>query len=72
MADTKFEIILRIFFLKFSNVNMLFGKRTFTWKIYTINKTLSATKQVHIIYKKDFVIMALDVNSKTFVIDIAI
>ena len=30
IVDTKFEMILRMSFLKISNINMLFGKRTFT------------------------------------------
>ena len=28
MTNIKFEIILRIFFLKISNIDMLFGERT--------------------------------------------
>ena len=72
IANTKFEVILRMFFLKFNNADMLFDKKTFTWRTYTINKVLSTTKQVQIINKKDFVIAALDANSKTFVIHVAI
>ena len=30
VANTKFEVILRMPFLKFSNANMLFGKGTIT------------------------------------------
>ena len=30
VANTKFEVILRIFFLKISNTNVLFGKKTVT------------------------------------------
>ena len=30
VADTKFEVILRMPFLKISNVNMAFGKKTLT------------------------------------------
>lgn len=44
MANTKFEIILRILFLKISNVDILFNKKIFIWKSYITNKALSTTK----------------------------
>ena len=72
LANTKFKIILGISFLKFSNVDMLFGEKTLTWRTYTTNKALFTTKQVQIIDKKNFVIAVLDANSKTFVMHMAI
>ena len=72
MADTKFEMILEMFFLKISNADMSFGEGTFTWKTYTTNKALLTTEQVQIINKKDFMIAALDANSETFVVYMAI
>ena len=68
MTDTKFEIILETLFLKFSNVDVSFGEGSFIWRIYIINKTLFTIKQVQIIDKKNFIIVALDANSKTFVV----
>ena len=72
MADTKFEVILGMFFLKISNADVSFGKGTLMWKIYTTNKALPTTEQVQIINKKDFVIAALDADSETFVVHVAI
>ena len=72
MADTKFEVILGIFFLKISNVDVSFGKEILIWKTYTTNKALPTIKQVQMINKKDFVIAVLDANSKTFMMHIAI
>ena len=72
VANTKFEIILGMSFLKFNNADMSFGKRALTWKIYITNKALFTTKQVQIINKKDFVIAVLDANSETFVVHVAI
>ena len=46
VADTKFEVILGMPFLKISNANMSFSKGTFMWKTYTTNKTLPTTEQV--------------------------
>ena len=71
-ADTKFEVILGMPFLKLSNVDVSFGEETFTWKFYTTNKALSTTKQVQLIDLKEFVIAALDADSKTFIMHVAI
>ena len=49
-----------------------FVEETLTWRIYTTNKALPTIEQVQIINKKDFVIVALDANSKTFVLHVAI
>ena len=46
MADTKFEEILGMLFLKLSNADMSFSKETLIWKFYTINKALLTIKQV--------------------------
>ena len=72
VADTKFEVILGMLFLKISNANLSFGKETLTWKTYTTYEALPTTKQVQIIDKKDFVIAALDANSETFVVHVII
>ena len=72
IANTKFEIILGIFFLKFSNMNMSFNEETFTWRTYTTNKALPTTKQVQIINKKDFIIAALDTNNEMFIVHMTI
>ena len=72
MANTKFKVILEMLFLKISNMDILFCKKTFTWRTYTTNKALLITKQIQIIDPKEFVIAALDVNSETFVVYVAI
>ena len=72
MANTKFEVILKMLFLKLNNANISFGERIFIWKTYTTNKALPTTKQVLIIKKKDCIIVALDTNSKTFMMYVAI
>ena len=72
VADTKFEAILGISFLKIRNANVSFSKKTLTWKFYITNEALPTTKQVQIVDLKKFVMLALDVDSKTFVIYVAI
>ena len=59
-------------FLKISNANIAFNKKTFTWKFYTINEALPTTEQVQLVDPKEFVIAASDVDSKTFVMHVVI
>ena len=55
-------------FLKISNANISFSEKIFMWKSYITNKVLFITKQVQIIDPKKFVIAALDINNKIFVV----
>ena len=72
VANIKFEVILEMFFLKISNTDVSFNKGTLTWRTYTTNEALPTTEQVQIIDPKEFIIAALDVNSETFVMHVAI
>ena len=44
VADTKFEMVLGMLFLKISNANVIFGEETLTWKFYTTKKALLTTE----------------------------
>ena len=46
VANTTFEVILGMSFLKLSNADVSFGEKTLTWKSYTTNKVLPTTEQV--------------------------
>ena len=59
-------------FLKISNANIAFGEGTLTWKSYTTNKALPTTERVQLVDPKEFVIAALDADSETFVVHVAI
>ena len=72
VANTKFEVVLGMPFLKFSNADLGFGERSLTWKSYTTNKALPTIEQVQLADPKEFVIAALDADSKTFVVHMAI
>ena len=67
MADTKYEVILGMLFLKISNTDIAFGEGTLMWKFYTTSKALLTTKQVQLVDQKEFVMAALDMDSKTFI-----
>ena len=68
VVNTKYKIILWMFFLKLSNADVSFSEETLLWKSYTTNKTFFITKWVQIIDKIDFIIVALDADSETFVV----
>ena len=72
VANTKFEVILRMPFLKLSNAVLSFGEGTLTWKSYTTSKALSTTELIKLVNPMEFVIAALDADSKTFVVHVAV
>ena len=72
VADTKFEAILGMSFLKISNADVSFDKKRLTWKSYITIKALSIIKRVQIVDPREFVIATLNVGSKIFVIYVAI
>ena len=67
VADTIFEAVLGMFFLKISNADKSFEEKTLMWESYTTNEALLTTKRIQIVNLKKFVIVALDVSSETFV-----
>ena len=72
VANTKFEVVLGMPFLKISNANIAFGEGTLTWKSYITNKAIPNTKRVQLVNSKEFIIAALDADSETFVVHVAI
>ena len=72
VADTKFEVVLGMPFLKISNADVGFGEETLTWKLYTTNEALPTTKRVQLVDPREFVIAALDADSEIFVVQMAI
>ena len=68
MANTSIEIVLRILFLSFSDVNIWFVEREIIWRRYITAKVLFITQKLKLINKKKFAALALDTNSLTFVV----
>ena len=59
-------------FLTFSNADIQFAEKELTWRSYTAAKALPTTKWVKLINKKKFAKAALDEESETFVVHVAI
>lgn len=61
-----------IFSLTFSNENIQFDKKKFTWRSYILAKVLFNIQQIKLINKKKFLKPALNKNSEIVVMSIAI
>ena len=71
LIDTNMEVVLEIPFVAFSNVDIQFDDKSFTWRSYSTAKALSTTRKVELIDKHDFIKAALDKNYQTFVVHVA-
>lgn len=55
-------------FLTFSLADIYFAKKELELRSYTVDKALATTKWVEIIDKKEFALAALNLEDKTFVL----
>ena len=72
LADTSIDIVLGMSFLSLSNANIQFDTGNFTWRTYSTAETLPTIKKVELIDKHKFTRAALDKNSETFVVHVAV
>lgn len=63
-------MILKMPFLTFSNINILFIEKKLIWRSYLTAKSLPIIKLVELINKKKFVKAVLNENIKTFVMHV--
>ena len=71
LADTSMGVMLKILFLTLSDANVQFREKELEWRSYTTIETLPTIKKVELIDKREFLFVALDENTKRFVIYIA-
>ena len=71
LVDTIKDMVLEIPFLTMNNIDIQFDTWCFTWRSYTTAKALPITKQVELIDKQKFAKVAVDKNSKMFIIYLA-
>lgn len=62
VANTSMKIVLKMFFLAFSNANVSFADNDLIWKTYIVDKALPTTKCIQIINRKEFAKATLDPN----------
>ena len=66
------KVVLGMPFLALSNANIQYDTGSFTWRSYSAAETLPTFKVLEFIDKHEFVKAALDQNSETFVVHIAV
>ncbi len=71
LADVKPDIVLGMPFLTMSNANIDFQARDLQWRSYTTGDVLLTTRRVQLIWKKEFTVVALDLEHETFVVYVA-
>lgn len=64
------KIVLKMFFLKFSNADIKLAIKKLTKRSYIVTQTFFIAKQVELIDKNKFVHPALYKNFKTFVMHV--
>ena len=71
MADTAMKVVLGMFFLALSKVEVNFAKQELTWRTYSLDKALPTTKRVQIIDRREFAAAALALDKKAFLVHVA-
>lgn len=67
------EVVLRIFFLFFSNTDINFSEaRKLIWEFYTTLEVLPTTNRVELIEKPKFAKLALNENSEIFLVYVVV
>ena len=72
VAETKFEAVLGIFFLKIYNTNMSFDKKILMQRFCISNEILHIIKRVQLVNPKKLIIVMLNTDSEIFIIHMAI
>ncbi len=71
LANVKPNVVLKIFFLTMSNVEVDFQAWDLQWRFYITKNILPTIRQVELIEKKEFTVAVLDSENEAFVIYVA-
>ena len=71
LADISMEVVLGMFFLTFSNVDVQFAEKELIWRTYTTKEALPTIRWVEIINWNEFAKTALDKNVEAFVVHVS-
>lgn len=70
VANIGLEMVLGMLFLTLSSVNINFLDWKLWWKTYTTQKTLPNTRYIEQMRKKEFAIIALDLEYEIFIVHV--
>ncbi len=71
LANVRPDIVLGMPFLTMSNADVDFQSWDLQWRSYTTGEVLPTTRRVKLIRKKEFAVVALDLEHEAFVVHIA-
>ena len=72
LANVKSDTVFGMLFLTMSNANINFQAQNLQWRSYTTRDILLTIRQVKLIGRKEFVVAALDLKYKVFVVHVAV
>lgn len=64
------DVIFEMFFLILGNVQVNFNNQEFSWGLYIILQVLPNTMWFELVRKKEFIVIALNLDDETFVVHI--
>ena len=70
LADISMEVVLGMPFLTFSNADIQFAEKKLTWRSYLVVEALPTTKQVQIIDRRKFAVVALAPDKEAFMVHV--
>ncbi len=71
LTNVKPDVILKMLFLTMSNADIDFQVQDLQWRFYITRDILPTTRQVELIGKKKFAIVAFDPEHKAFIVHVA-
>lgn len=72
VTNTKMEVVLGMFFLSLSDVDVRFGEKELEWRKYIITKALLTKKRIKFVNYKEFAIITLYPKKEVFVIHVTL
>ena len=72
VANVSPEVVFGMLFLTLSNANVDILSWKLWWRIYITKKTLSTTKDIELVGKKEFAAAALDLKIEVFIVHVAL
>ena len=72
VANVSLKIVFKMPFLALSGADVHFLDWELWWRTYTIEEALPTTKRVELVYKKKFVVAALDPEHMTYIVHVGL
>lgn len=71
LVNINIDIVFRIFFFNLNNIEINFIDQKLKKRLYHTAKTLSTSRWVKLVRKKEFIVVAFNLDNKIFIVYIA-